>query len=211
MSVDQQGQVPTTGDSVVAGISDDATAVLFTSFASGLVSNDTNNAEDVFLRTRNSESGRPYCEGTATACPCGNAGSGIGGCENSHATGGAALRASGFPGVTHDSLSLIVTDTTPSTSALFFQGDGQVAGGQGAPFGEGLRCAGGTVHRLGTRFTENGTAWYGFVGGDTPVSVQGAVPVSGATRYYQVLYRDAASMCGGTFDLSNGVGVQWRP
>ena len=39
----------------------------------------------------------------------------------------------------------------PSSSALYFQGTMELAGGLGTAFGDGLRCAGGSVIRLGTK------------------------------------------------------------
>jgi Tol biopolymer transport system component len=211
VSVDLQGQAPATAGSGELDVSDDGSSVLFSSFADTLVPNDTNGAGDVFLRSCPSAWDTSFCSGTVANCPCGSGGQGLGGCENSHFTGGAELRGSGPASVTNDRFSLLVADTTPATSALFFQGDSRIAGGLGMMFGSGLRCVGGNIRRLGTRMSQNGTARYGYVGSDTPISVQGLIPVGGATRYYQVLYRDAASTCSGTFNLSNAISVQWTP
>jgi len=50
------------------------------------------------------------------------------------------------------------------------------------------------------------------VAGDPRVSVVGLVSASGATRHYQVLYRDTASFCStATFNETNGVTVPWVP
>jgi len=38
-----------------------------------------------------------------------------------------------------------------NSSALYFQGTTQMAGGAGIAFGDGLRCAGGSIVRLGTK------------------------------------------------------------
>ncbi|MBL8862911.1 MAG: hypothetical protein JNK02_13015, partial [Planctomycetes bacterium] len=44
------------------------------------------------------------------------------------------------------------------------------------------------------------------------VSADGSVPPAGATRYYQVWYRDPANYCTTfTFNLTNGVRVVWAP
>ena len=96
------------------------------------------------------------------------------------------------------------------SSALYFQGTGQIAGGAGSVFGDGLRCAGGAVLRLGTKFNVAGTSRYPVVG-EQPVSVRGAV-AAGDTRTYQTWYRNAADFCTtSTFNLTNGVEVTWSP
>jgi Tol biopolymer transport system component len=210
VSVDTGGNAPNQG-SELCDISDDGSAVLFLSFSPNLIPNDTNSAGDLFVRACDSDWGIPFCAGTTANCPCGNGGTGIGGCENSHATGGAKLRATGLASVTNDALTLLATDTTPMTSVLFFQGTTQVAGGNGLPFGGGLRCVGGSVRRLGARTSSNGSSRYGFLGSDTPISIQGAIPAGGATRNYQATYRDHASTCGAPFNLSNGVTLTWTP
>jgi hypothetical protein len=96
----------------------------------------------------------------------------------------------------------------PSSSALYFQGTSAVAGGAGTAFGDGLRCAGGAVIRLGTKTNALGASQYP-VAGDLPVSVRGAV-TPGDTRVYQVWYRNAAPFCTpDTFNLTNGLAVAW--
>jgi hypothetical protein len=83
----------------------------------------------------------------------------------------------------------------------------------GAAFGDGLRCAGGSVQRLGIRLASGGSASFGAaVPGDPLVSVQGSIPPTGATLYYQCWYRNAAVFCTAfTFNLSNGLVVTWSP
>jgi hypothetical protein len=96
----------------------------------------------------------------------------------------------------------------PNSSALFFQGTTQTAGGLGTAFGDGLRCAAGTVIRLGTKTNVAGASHYP-VAGDPPISVNGAVASPG-TRTYQVWYRNAAAFCTvNTFNLTNGLQVNW--
>jgi hypothetical protein len=81
----------------------------------------------------------------------------------------------------------------------------------GTAFGDGLRCAGGSVVRLKSRNAALNFAAYP-AGGDAPVSVQGALPLAGGTRHYQVWYRNAATFCtSATFNLSNGWSVTWTP
>jgi endonuclease I len=154
--------------------------------------------------------GVAYCagDGTGTACPCANhapAGSGAG-CLNSLAQG-ATLRATGVASIAGDTLRLSGAGM-PNSSALYFQGTTQDAAG--TVFGDGKRCAAGSVIRLGTKVNAaGGSQWPG--AGDPAVSVRGAVP-AGATRHYQVWYRNSAAFCGpSTFNLSNGLSISWTP
>ena len=94
-----------------------------------------------------------YCagDGSGIACPCGNA-SPVGndeGCLTSLGVGG-RLRASGVASIAADTLELLGTQM-PNSSALYFQGTTAQSGGLGVVFGDGLRCVGGTVIRLGTK------------------------------------------------------------
>jgi hypothetical protein len=150
-------------------------------------------------------------DGTGTACPCGND-SPIGanaGCLSSIGTG-AALRGAGFASVAADSLVLTCSGLPATTSALFFQGTSQISAGAGAVMGDGLRCVGGSVARLGTKSASAGVVSYPQVG-DTPISVRGSV-FSTALRTYQVWYRNSASFCTvAPFNLSQGVQVSWSP
>ena len=99
----------------------------------------------------------------------------------------------------------------PASSALYFQGTLQLNNGLGTAFGDGLRCAGGSVIRLGTKVNSAaGSSRYPSAG-DLPVGVRGQC-VAGATRTYQVWYRNAAAFCTpSTFNLTNGVQVAWAP
>jgi hypothetical protein len=154
-----------------------------------------------------------YCsgDGTATACPCGNSGAAGNGCANSLNPGGAHIAGSGVASVAADSFVLTGTGM-PNASALYFQGTIQVAGGAGAVFGDGLRCAAGTVIRLATKLNSGGTSSYPS-GTDTPIHTKGMIPITGGTRDYQVWYRNADPVfCPpATFNLSNGLQVTWLP
>lgn len=165
------------------------------------------------------ESGTGFCFGDGSSLSClANPGSGVGcgdgapghGCANSVNPNGALLEAYGTPSVALDSLQLRGSGM-PNSSSLYFQGTTQLGGGIGAYFGDGLRCAGGAVIRLGTKVNAIGASQYP-TGADLPVSVRGAVP-PGSVRTYQVWYRNAASgFCtSSTFNLSNGVSVTWYP
>jgi len=149
-----------------------------------------------------------YCfgDGTGTACPCGNAGAVGNGCAHSLSAAGGNLAASGLASIGADTFTLLGTNM-PNASALYFQGTTVLAG---SLFGDGLRCAGGTVIRLGTKTNASGASQYP-VAGDLSVSVRGAC-ASGDFRTYQCWYRNAAAFCtASTFNLTNGVSVTWIP
>jgi len=157
-------------------------------------------------------SGSPYCfgDGSGAACPCGNSG-GVGrGCASTLGIG-ARLRAHGVASVSNDSFTLSVYPV-PGASVLFFQGLSQSGGGPGTVFGDGLRCASGSVIRLGAKTP---TANYAVWGppSDTPISVKCQIPLAGGTRTYQAWYRNPdPSFCSAdTFNLSNGWTVDWLP
>ncbi len=147
-------------------------------------------------------------DGSGAACPCGNDGpAGIArGCVNS--TGrGAALAGFGFANVASDSFTLAVSGLPSATPVLLFQGTSRVAGGAGAPFGDGLRCVSGAVVRLATSWSSAGVVqWPWF--GSTPLSQLGAV-TPGATLHYQAWYRNPAGPCGSAFNLTNAATATW--
>jgi len=154
--------------------------------------------------------GTPFCfgYGTTLTCPCGNNTSLYqrAGCAHSQSAGG-VLRVGGTASVSNDTL-LLRGSSMSWSSALYLQGSATLGGGFGAHFGDGLRCAGGTIVRLGTKLNEGGRSQYPD-SGDASVSVRGTVP-AGATRHYQVWYRNAAAFCTPeTFNLTNGVTVIW--
>ncbi len=151
-------------------------------------------------------------DGTGTACPCANtapANSGRG-CVNSTGVG-ALLGSAGIASVSADTLVLNASGMPGTGTALYFQGTGQAAAGAGAVFGDGKRCASGTVIRLGTKTNAGGASSYP-TGGDLAVSVRGAVPAAGGTRTYQTWYRNSAAFCTPDgFNLTNGLSVAWIP
>jgi hypothetical protein len=155
-------------------------------------------------------SGTPFCagDGTGAACPCANdsvPGARVG-CLNSLGTGG-KLRAGGTASLSNDTL-VLHGSQMPNTSALYFQGTLAQNGGNGATFGDGKRCAGGTTTRLGEKNNVMGASYYPSPG-NLPVSSAGSVTSPG-TRTYQVWYRNAATYCtAATFNLTNGVEVTW--
>jgi hypothetical protein len=98
---------------------------------------------------------------------------------------------------------------TSNSVVTYFQGTQRVNGGAGTVFGDGLRCAGGTVVRLAAVAASGGGSQYPHAQ-QQPVSVRGGVTASGSKRTYQAWYRNAVAFCTpSTFNLSNGVEVTW--
>ena len=153
--------------------------------------------------------GTAYCfgDGSGTACPCGNAGAAGRGCANSLNASGARLVATGTASLSGDTIVLSGSGMSNS-SVLYFQGTTEQNAGLGAVFGDGLRCAGGSILRLGTKTNVAGASTYP-VGADPSVSVRGLIVAPGV-RTYQVWYRNAAAFCtSDTFNLSNGLSITW--
>jgi hypothetical protein len=156
-------------------------------------------------------SGTAFCfgDGSGTACPCGNSGASGNGCASSVFSSGAHLASIGAPSIAQDSLTLAGTGM-PNSFALYFQGTSQINGGAGSAFGDGLRCAGGSIVRLKSKLNAGGSSTYPS-GSDQPISVRGA-DHAGDVRTYQCWYRNAAAFCTpSTFNLSNGIQVVWTP
>jgi hypothetical protein len=150
-----------------------------------------------------------YCYGTAAACPCGNAGVGFSGCENSAATGGARLSASGTWFVTADTAVLSATQLPSTAPALYFQGSADVV--SGSAFGDGLLCVTGSITRMAVKFAIGGVSHFPEAG-DPDLHVAGLVPATGGYRYYQAWHRDALPFCtSALFNLTNGVALLWAP
>jgi hypothetical protein len=153
-----------------------------------------------------------YCfgDGSGTACPCGNASvpGATEGCLNSTSQG-ARLTSTGVASIANDTLALVGTQMTNS-SCLYFQGTSRLAGGAGLVFGDGLRCAGGSITRLSIHVNAGGTSQHPSAGG-VPISVKGACS-AGDVRTYQVWYRNSAPFCmPATFNLTSAVEVSWIP
>lgn len=153
-----------------------------------------------------------YCFGSmfGTSCPCSNNGAPGMGCANSAFSTGAGLRAIGASEATTTGDSLVLNALNLSGPSLFFQGTAAIAGGRGSSFGDGLRCAGGNVVRLGVVFPAASTATIPNTTSPAQLHVAGACS-PGDTRFYQTWYRDAATFCTTqTSNLTNGVLVYWR-
>ena len=148
-----------------------------------------------------------FCSGTGagTPCPCGNEAT-EGGCANSTGSGAVLLWA-GTTSASADDLILGVRDVPAGQPALLFSGLNAVDGGGGAAFGDGLRCAGGGIQRLGIEGADlTGRAYWGPNLGTAGGWERGDV------RRLQAWYRDpGGSPCGSGFNLSNGLEVCFVP
>jgi hypothetical protein len=150
---------------------------------------------------------QPSCDGSGTfgPCPCNVQGAPGHGCPNSLNPQGALLAVSGNSFLSNDTVRLSGSGM-PDAPVLYFQADQGLA--VPVPFGDGTRCAGGTLVRLWTRTNVGGVSQIPGPG-DVPLSVRGLVGAP-ATREYQAWYRNAASFCTpDTFNLTNGVVVVW--
>ncbi len=143
-----------------------------------------------------------FGDGTTNTCPCGND-SPLGsnrGCSNSTGTGALSL-AIGSPSVAaadlkfnlhnipRNKVGLLVASTNPSNF----------------PLGDGVFCLGGPQIRFPVQFSNSlGSLSQGDLGSVLPLS-------SGDRYWFQFAYRDVAGPCGGGFNSSNGMGVNFAP
>lgn len=157
----------------------------------------------------------PFCsgDGSAVACPCANSGGGGRGCANSQNQAGAALSASGS--TNPDTLVLTALGELASSLTIFLQGDVDLS--PGVPFGDGVRCTGGTLKRLYVKSAVAGAASAPGPG-DLSITAQSAalgdVIPTGGTRFYQAYYRDpdpafCPAPAGSTFNATQGLIVTW--
>ncbi len=157
----------------------------------------------------------PYCSGdpgAGTPCPCGNDNDSLvpySGCANGVYSSGARLFWLGEASVSADTLVLKTTGMEPSNSGLYFQANNDLS--PGSAWGDGLRCAGGQLKRLGVVFA-TGAGVSDTSGFALPISVKAGNIQVGDTKYYQCWYRNPLnSPCGGEFNTSNGLSVTWLP
>ena len=151
-------------------------------------------------------------------CPCTNPPSGSGrGCDNASATGGATLSAAGAAYLAADSLVFTTSGEKPTATSVLLQGTTLVA--NGAVYGQGVRCLGGTLKRLYTKSASGGSITApSFASGDPSISVRSAAkgnPIgAGQSRWYLVVYRDTSvGSCpaGNTFNATPTGRVDWNP
>lgn len=130
-----------------------------------------------------------------TPCPCGNFGAPGAGCANSFGAGATLAYAAGSPST------LTAAGMPQLATCVFFQGDGCFDG----VFGDGIRCAGGNIIRLGIASALGGAAVYPGPSNAT-IEIRGQVGPGSGRRYYQTFYRNAAAaFCPPfTFNATNG-------
>jgi Tol biopolymer transport system component len=221
VTVSTSGQQPSS-HAEEACVSADGRYVAFVSSSPGLVAGDTNATEDIFLRDRLATGFTSICEpGRAGvfSCPCGNPPSGGGrGCDNSSATGGASLTATGIAYLSLDSLAFTTADEKPTATSILLEGALLVP--NGAIFGQGVRCAGGALKRMYVKTAFNGgMVAPDIVAGDLPVSARsaqlGALIQPGQPCYFLVYYRDpivlGACAATSTFNATQTGAVTYWP
>jgi hypothetical protein len=128
------------------------------------------------------------------------------------------LSASGNASLASDTLVLNSSGEWPNALSIFLQGSAVVAP---VVYGDGLRCAGGTLYRLYTHNASAGVATAPLSGsGDQSISAtsaaSGDIFIAGSTRYYQTYYRDPSLVfcpapAGDVFNISSGLTVIWEP
>jgi len=215
------GSDPNSGCSSPA-ISAHGRYVVFRSNSTDLVPGDTNGYTDVFLHDRTSAGFASFCDpgiDNVITCPCGNPPSGPGlGCDNSASSGGASLSASGIAYLSLDSLVFSTSGEMPTATSILVQGDAAIPAG--LVFGQGVRCAGGTLVRLYVKTAVAGSITApDFGAGDPSVSVvcsQLGVPLQpGEPRTYLVYYRDPIVLGGcpgaSTFNATQTGSISWWP
>jgi hypothetical protein len=168
--------------------------------------------------------GVPFCipgVGGVMACPCGNPqvpANSVKGCNNSAATGGAALTATGTASLAADSLAFASAGEKPTASSILLQGQNPPSAA-GVKFGQGVRCITQVLKRLYVHNAVAGTVTFP-QGGDPNVHTQSMIKgdtiPAGSTRLYLVYYRDptvlgACTPLVDTFNASQGLSVLWTP
>lgn len=174
-------------------------------------------ARVVYTYCDSSAPGAPFCTGDGldpaltTSCPCGNVGAPGHGCASSVNALGGELASSGCldAAAGTESVVLHASGLSGSGGTVFVKGD--MSASAGIPYSDGIRCADGTLVRLGTNPTIGGASSYPQAG-QASLSVRGGTPPgSGTIAYYQAIYRNAAvAFCPpGTANLTNGWRIAW--
>lgn len=150
------------------------------------------------------------------ACPCANPPAAYGlGCDNSAATGGASLGASGAALLASDSLQFATAGERASATSILLQGTQHLPAG--VVFGQGVRCIGGLLKRLYVVNAAGGSIHVPPPGGPS-VSVRSAAVgdtiTPGSSRFYTVYYRDPIVLgtCApqDTFNATNALRIDWQ-
>jgi glucose/arabinose dehydrogenase len=144
-----------------------------------------------------------FCDGNDLSlndCPCANPGSPDSGCDIQQATGGVELTA-----IDQDTINTRITlqgtgfPPANTPTAIVIRATSLNSSGP-VTFGDGLRCIGVPVVRLGATFASGGTATHIFGHG-----------AGAGAFYYQEWFRNTPAMfcTPDAFNLSNGVGAIW--
>ena len=146
--------------------------------------------------------GSSFCFGGGGACPCGNDAGPAEGCRHSQGQG-AVVFTSGSASITADDLGFDASQLPTGKPCLLFSGDLQV----NLLFGDGIRCVGGDIKRLGVRIS-NGSGLASWAPSLQSVGGWG----NGDTRYFQVWFRDpVGGPCASGFNVSSAVQVDFIP
>lgn len=119
-----------------------------------------------------------------------------------NSSGGAAtIAATGNTSVMANNFHLAVSSVPANTFGLIFYGPDSIQ----VPFGDGFRCVGGSIFRLGVTNSGQGGVLEQAVDLDSPPIPAGQV-MPGSTWYFQGWFRDIAAG-GAGFNLSDSVGA----
>jgi hypothetical protein len=155
--------------------------------------------------------------GPTQPCPCSNPPSGPGrGCNNSSATGGASITGAGNASVGASTVVFTTANEKPTALTILLQGTTVNTGG--IVFGQGIRCAAGSLKRLYQHNAVGGSITAPS-GTDLDIPTRsfnlGDPILSGQHRYYLAYYRDATVLGGcsafSTFNDTNTADVLWGP
>jgi hypothetical protein len=131
----------------------------------------------------------PPCLVPATFCTAG---------PSSAGSGGAQIGWIGVPSVYANAFTLTAVGLPTSTTGMFYFGPTQAS----VPFGNGLRCVGGALRRLGVQTVTSGSVQRALDFTQAP----GTDLIPGSTWSFQLWYLDPAGG-GAGFNLSNGLEV----
>ena len=122
------------------------------------------------------------------------------------------------PYLSSDRLVFTTSGEKPTATSVLMQGTTLVS--NGAVYGQGVRCLGGTLKRLFTKAASGGSVTApNFGAGDPTISARSAAkgnPISaGQSRWYLVFYRDPVVLGGcpasSTFNATQTGAVTWSP
>lgn len=150
------------------------------------------------------------------ACPCSNpASSSNRGCDNSAGTGGARLTSVGTALLQNDTLLLTTQDQRPTGTTIILQGT--TLNPTGTVFGQGIRCAAGTLKRLYVKTASGGSVTAPEISDQTisqRSAALGDTIFPGTDRAYLAYYRDPVVLGGcpasSTFNATNTGTITWQ-